>query len=66
MKQHGTKAFSFQPPCTPLLEELPLRLPSPGPSHPAAPRLRLLPDKAGFRPVRAVGGVRGFCHGDEL
>lgn len=37
-KQQGTKAFSFQLPCTPLLEELPPGLPSPGPSHPSCPQ----------------------------
>lgn len=48
------------------LKNYPLGSPVLGPATPAAPRLRLLPDKAGFRLVRAVGGVHRFCHGDEL
>lgn len=42
----------------------PLGSPAPSPASPAASRLGLLPDKAGFRPVRAVG--RQACAGSAM
>lgn len=44
----------------------PLGTPAPGPASPAAYRLGLLPDKAGFRPVRAVGGGREAGSGSAM
>lgn len=68
MQRQGTKAFSFPAASNPTPHRTTPWAPQPqAQPPPAASGLGLLPDKAGFRPGRAVGRqARGFRHGDEL